>query len=86
VDVGDVAERIHGIEGCHLASPDPTDLATKLRLIRQSRQRLDCRACLAELSITRVAEKLKECYQDIAANPSFVSMDRPVMPAISSAN
>jgi glycosyltransferase involved in cell wall biosynthesis len=86
VDVGDVAERIQGIEGCHLSSPEPSDLAAKLRLVRQSGKRLNCRACLAELSITRVAEKLKECYEDILAAPSLVSMDRPVMPAISPAN
>jgi len=30
VDVGDVAERIEGIEGCHLASPEPAELAGKL--------------------------------------------------------
>jgi len=30
VDVGDVAERIEGIEGCHLAVATPEDLAAKL--------------------------------------------------------
>ena len=33
VDVGDVAERMEGIKGCHLAEPNPTDLALKLRMV-----------------------------------------------------
>jgi glycosyltransferase involved in cell wall biosynthesis len=65
VDVGDVAERIEGIEGCHLARPEPADLAAKLCLVRQRGQRLDCRARLKELSILSAAEKLKRCYKEI---------------------
>src|SRR5207245_1424254 len=30
VDVGDVAERIEDLEGCHLARPQPAELAAKL--------------------------------------------------------
>lgn len=33
VDVGDVAERIDGIEGCYLAEPQPENLALKLRQV-----------------------------------------------------
>jgi hypothetical protein len=84
--VGDVAERIEGIEGCYLAAADPADLAAKLCLVRKRGKQLDCRGRLAEISIVRVAEKLRECYKDIIAVPSFMSVDRPVMPAISSAN
>jgi teichuronic acid biosynthesis glycosyltransferase TuaC len=40
-DVGDIAERIEGIEGCHLARPEPADLAEELSLVRERRQRLD---------------------------------------------
>ncbi len=65
VDVGDVAERIEGIEGCYLAPSDPAELAGKLSLVWQRRQRLDCRTRLEELSIVRVAEDLKRCYEDI---------------------
>src|SRR6059036_2680017 len=53
VDVGDVAERIDGIEGCYLAPADPAALAAKLRLVRQCGRRLDCRTRLVELSILR---------------------------------
>jgi glycosyltransferase involved in cell wall biosynthesis len=72
VDVGDVAEQIAGIAGCHLANPEAPALAARLRLVRQSGQRLDCRTHVARYSITRVAEKLKECYQEVTA-ASFAS-------------
>jgi glycosyltransferase involved in cell wall biosynthesis len=66
VNVGDVAERIEGIEGCFLAQPRPAELAEKLGLVRERGRRLDCRAQLEELSITNVAQKLKRCYEEIA--------------------
>jgi glycosyltransferase involved in cell wall biosynthesis len=68
VDVGDVAERIEGIEGCYLARPDPADLAAKLCLVRQRGRRLDSALAgrLDELSILSVAQKLKQCYQEIS--------------------
>lgn len=70
VDVGDVAERIEGIEGCHLAHAEPEELAAKLCLVRQSRQRLNCRARLEELSIVNVAQRLNRCYEEITTVPS----------------
>jgi hypothetical protein len=82
VDVGDVAERIDGIEGCHLASADAAALAAKLRLVRQRGKRLDCRARLGELSIRRVAEQLKECYEEVRTAGS-VSLPKGVsLPAL----
>src|SRR5712664_1222709 len=65
VDVGDVAERIEGVEGCYLAPPQSADLAAKLCLVRQSRKRLNCQTRLEELSIVSVARKLKRCYEEI---------------------
>lgn len=74
VDVGDVAERIEGIEGCHLADADPIDLAAKLTLVRRRGQRLNCRSRLEDLSIVNVAQRLKRCYEEIApiASPEAV--------------
>ena len=66
VDVGDVAERIAGIEGCYLAAPEPAELAATLCLVRQRGRRLDYRFRLEDLSITRVAEKLRQFYEEIA--------------------
>jgi glycosyltransferase involved in cell wall biosynthesis len=65
VDVGDVAERIEGIEGCYVARPNPAELAAKLCLVRQRGKRLECRRRLQELSIVSVAQKLRRCYEDI---------------------
>ena len=67
VDVGDVAERIEMIEGCHLAQPNPADLAHKLSLVHQRRQRLDCRGRLEDLSVQNVAHRLKALYELVAA-------------------
>ncbi len=67
VDVGDVAERIEGIEGCHLARPDPAGLADRLSLVHQRRQRLDCRGRLEAISVQNVARRLKDLYELIAA-------------------
>jgi glycosyltransferase involved in cell wall biosynthesis len=87
VDVGDVAERIEGIDGCHLARPTPPDLGAKLSLVRQRGKRVDCRSRLEELSIMRVAHKLKRCYEDITgdrrATRFVASSDRLPVPAIS---
>ena len=67
VDVGDVAERVEGIEGCYLAKPEPADLALKLRHVYQRRHRLDCATRLEQLSHLTVAHQLKDFYQDILA-------------------
>ncbi len=63
VDVGDVAERIEGIEGCHLAQPTPADLADKLALVHRHRTRLDCRDRVEPLDIVQVARRLKALYE-----------------------
>jgi teichuronic acid biosynthesis glycosyltransferase TuaC len=76
VEVGDVAERIKAIEGCHLASPAPADLAAKLRLVQQRGKRLDCHTQLAELSILRAAEKLRSCYDEVTARRSPATLER----------
>lgn len=67
VDVGDVAERIEGVDGCHLAQAEPGELALKLDLVRQHRRRLDGRTASAELSILSAAQKIRHFYQEITA-------------------
>jgi teichuronic acid biosynthesis glycosyltransferase TuaC len=68
VDVGDVAERIETIAGCHLAQPDAADLADKLSLVHQRRKRLDCRADLDAISVANVAQRLKGFYELVAGH------------------
>ena len=64
VDVGDVCERIHGIEGCYIASADPNDLATKLRLVYESSRRVAGRSAVQNLSLYETALRLKEFYDE----------------------
>jgi len=65
VDVGDVRERIRGIEGCHVASPDPEDLADKLRCVQMRRQRVIGHSEMRELSLERVASRLRAFYVEV---------------------
>jgi len=64
VNVGDVAERLQGIEGCHLGEARPSHLATKLMLVRQSGARVNARDQVQELSLERVANRLKDFYRE----------------------
>ena len=85
VDVGDVAERLEGIEGCYVARPQPAELAAKLCLVQQRGKRLDCRSRLEELSTLSVAQRLKRCYEEITrgsrATQFLASPDRLSIPA-----
>jgi glycosyltransferase involved in cell wall biosynthesis len=65
VDVGDVPERLHGIEGCYLASPEPSDLAAKLSLIRARANRIAGRISITELSLERISQRLLNFYEEI---------------------
>ena len=70
VDVGDVAERLTGITGCFLAAAEPEDLSRKLQCVQQRRPRLECRARLAELSTTQIAQRLRRHYEQVTAGSS----------------
>ena len=65
VDVGDVRQRIGGVDGCYLATPDPKDLAFKLQMVLQSRRRISGRSKVEELSLPRIACQLKNLYEGV---------------------
>jgi glycosyltransferase involved in cell wall biosynthesis len=65
VDVGDVRERIEGIEGCYLADSAAPALAEKLYLVSQSRRWIDSRTSIQELSILQVARRLHQFYKEV---------------------
>ena len=67
VDVGDVRERIEGVDGCHLARPEAEDLAEKLRLVLAGGGVVEGRARVQELSIERVASRLRDVYTTVLA-------------------
>jgi glycosyltransferase involved in cell wall biosynthesis len=67
VDVGDVAERIEGIEGCFLAAADAASLAAKLHRVRERNARVDGRIKMDMLSLENVTRRLISFYQDVLA-------------------
>lgn len=67
VDVGDVAERIEGLEGCYIAERDSQDIASKLQQALSLKTRTKGRERIIELGLTNdiVAKKLIEIYKNI---------------------
>jgi teichuronic acid biosynthesis glycosyltransferase TuaC len=65
VDVGDVSERIQGIEGCYLALPEPDDLATKLHIVLTGPHRVAGWVKMQEFSLERIALRLRDFYGEL---------------------
>ena len=68
VDVGDVRERVQGIDGCYIALAESGDLATKLSLVHNSSRRVSARVKMHALSLERIARRLKEVYEEILSS------------------
>jgi glycosyltransferase involved in cell wall biosynthesis len=62
VDVGDVAERISEIEGCHIVPADSQLIAFKLQAVAVRGLRLQGRSSVLHLSLRNVAESLMTFY------------------------
>jgi glycosyltransferase involved in cell wall biosynthesis len=67
VDVGDVRDRVVGIEGCFIAEATPEDLAAKLAMVFARSRPVEAREHVAELSLQSVAERLQDVYQLVTA-------------------
>jgi len=65
VDVGDVRERLAHVDGCFVAAATAEDLSAKLSLVLSAGGRVDGRPTLAEISLERTAERLREVYQTV---------------------
>lgn len=65
VEVGDVRERIEGIEGCYLSLPDVRDLSQKLALVFKRRKKVDGRSKVESLSLENVARQLVSFYEKL---------------------
>lgn len=65
VDVGDVAERIDGVDGCHLAAATPDALGRKLVAVAQRRVRIDGRSHVEALSHLAIAHTLRGVYAEL---------------------
>jgi teichuronic acid biosynthesis glycosyltransferase TuaC len=66
VSVGDVAERIQGIQGCFVSLPDPQELAAKMLIVHSGPRRVAGRSKMAEFSLERTAHRLKKVYENVA--------------------
>jgi len=64
-DVGDVRERIQGIQGCYLTLPDSQDISEKLRLAIRGSSRVQGRIEMQDLSLENVARKLNDVYRSV---------------------
>lgn len=67
VDVGDVAEVIKGVEGCFIADRMSEDIANKLRLAFDFKERTKGRERIVECGLTNdiVAKKLIDIYKRV---------------------
>jgi glycosyltransferase involved in cell wall biosynthesis len=65
VNVGDVNDRIRGIDGCYISASDPDSLSAKLLLVHSGPARVLGRSRIQDLSLTAVALRLKRLYEDL---------------------
>ncbi len=65
VDVGDVAERIKGVDHCYIAEPNAEDLATKLLLVQAGVRTNKGREKIKEHSLEQVAKRLLDFYAEL---------------------
>jgi len=70
VDVGDVRQRIEGIEGCHIALATPEALAAKLQMVHKRSGDVDGRSTLEPLSVERIAMTLSDFYKELLGRRS----------------
>jgi glycosyltransferase involved in cell wall biosynthesis len=67
VDVGDVRERLEGVDGCFVVEPDPVALADALALTLARQEPIEGRGRVADLALERVAERVKDIYASVLA-------------------
>lgn len=77
VDVGDVRERIEGIAGCYIASPDTRDLTRKLRFTYEGPRRIKGRSKIQELSLECTALRLERFYSKVLSSYQGKRVRRP---------
>jgi glycosyltransferase involved in cell wall biosynthesis len=64
--VGDVAERLRGVPGCHVRPPEPRALAEALEAALRHGRVPEARAAVADISLQRVAERIAAVYEAVA--------------------
>lgn len=66
VDVGDVRERISGVDGCFIAAPTRVELAQALRRALEHGPSAGGRDRIADLALERVAARVQGIYASLA--------------------
>jgi glycosyltransferase involved in cell wall biosynthesis len=66
VDVGDVEERLAGIDGCHVCAPAAGELAAALRSTLERGGRVAGRDRVRDLSLPVLARRLQKVYENLA--------------------
>jgi glycosyltransferase involved in cell wall biosynthesis len=67
VDVGDVRDRISGVDGCFIAAPTPVELAQALRRALEHGPSADGRERVADLSLERIAARVQRIYASLTS-------------------
>ena len=70
VNVGDVRERIEGVDGCFIADPSPEDISAKLTMALQRREPIEGRGRVADLSLEGVADRVRTIYATLSTSTS----------------
>lgn len=65
VDVGDVADVLAGVRGCHLSPRDPASVAERLALILERCQRSDGREKTRRYELGSIARRIVEVYEEV---------------------
>ena len=73
LDVGDVAERIEGVQGCHVTAEDAIAIADGLFRVYEGPRVVNARKRIEGLSLEHVAEQVVEVYQ--IAQEGFAKQD-----------
>jgi glycosyltransferase involved in cell wall biosynthesis len=67
VPVGDVPERLTGIEGCYLSTANPEALADQLYKVYCGKRLVESRCRMQSLSLPKIAEQLIGIYESVLA-------------------
>lgn len=65
VDVGDVVERLEGIEGCSVVPPTAEAIGEALVAVARRKARVDGRSHVAALSHLAIAHRLRDIYSEL---------------------
>jgi glycosyltransferase involved in cell wall biosynthesis len=75
---GDVRQRLAGVSDCHICPRDAHELGKRLAEVVVRRERTNGRTYVQDLSVDRVAVKVKQCYERAISKSGWPSFMRVV--------